>query len=85
MQEQMDTGLPLRLELRAGGAIGPNAFALPSGIIMVTDELVRIAEHPEEFESVLAHEAGHMVHRHSLRMLLQGSASTLLMFAVPAM
>ena len=82
MQQQMNTGLPLRLELRAGGAIGPNAFALPSGIIVVTDELVRIAEHPEEIESVLAHEVGHIVHRHSLRMVLQGSASALLMFTV---
>jgi Zn-dependent protease with chaperone function len=82
MQEQMNTGLPLRLELRAGGVIGPNAFALPSGIIVVTDELVEIAEHPEEIESVLAHEIGHIVHRHSLRMVLQGSASALLMFTV---
>ena len=72
----------LRLELRRGGAVGPNAFALPSGIIVMTDELVELAEHPEEIESVLAHEAGHIVHRHSLRMLLQSSASALLMFTL---
>ena len=82
MARDMNTGLEMQLELRRGGAVGPNAFALPSGIIVMTDELVELAEHPEEIESVLAHEAGHIVHRHSLRMLLQSSASALLMFTL---
>jgi Zn-dependent protease with chaperone function len=82
MQREMNTGLPLRLELRRGGRVGANAFALPSGIIVVTDELIASAEHPEEIESVLAHEVGHIVHRHSLRMLLRSSASALLMFTL---
>jgi Zn-dependent protease with chaperone function len=83
MARDMNTGLDLQLELRRGGRqIGPNAFALPSGIIVMTDELVELAEHPDEIESVLAHEVGHIVHRHSLRMLMQSSASALLMFTL---
>lgn len=82
MQREMNTGVDLRFELRHGGAIGANALALPSGVIVMTDELVALAEHPEEIESVLAHEVGHIVHRHSLRMLLQSSASALLMFTL---
>ena len=82
MKRDMNTGLDLRLELRRSEAVGPNAFALPSGIIVMTDQLVEIAEHPEEIESVLAHEVGHIAHRHSLRMLLQSSASALLMFTL---
>lgn len=83
MQREMNTGLNLRLELRRGGeVVGPNAFALPSGIVVMTDELVELSQHREEIESVLAHEIGHIVHRHSLRMLLQSSASALLMFTL---
>jgi Zn-dependent protease with chaperone function len=73
----------LRLELRSSRPIiGPNAFALPSGIVVMTDELVALSRDDGEIESVLAHEVGHVVHRHSLRMLLQSSASALLMFTL---
>jgi Zn-dependent protease with chaperone function len=82
MKRDMNTGLDLRLELRRSEAVGPNAFALPSGIIVMTDQLVAVAAHSEEIESVLAHEVGHIAHRHSLRMLLQSSASALLMFTL---
>ena len=72
-----------RLELRTGGkAVGPNAFALPSGVVVMTDELVALTRHDEEITAVLAHEIGHVVHRHATRMLLQTSASALLLFAV---
>lgn len=62
-----------RLELRRCGALGPNAFALPSGIVVLCDELVGIAKHDDELRAVLAHEVGHLVHRHSMRLLLQSS------------
>jgi Zn-dependent protease with chaperone function len=71
-----------RLEFRKGGHIGANAFALPSGIVVITDELIKLAQNDEEIIAVLAHEAGHVVHRHSLRMLLQNSGTAALMFAL---
>jgi Zn-dependent protease with chaperone function len=58
---------------RNGRAIGANAFALPDGTIVVTDQLVSLARHDEEIIAVLAHELGHLSRRHSLRMLIQGS------------
>lgn len=61
------------IEFRDGGRIGANAFALPDGTIIVTDQLAEIAGDDEEILSVLAHEAGHLERRHSLRMLIQGS------------
>lgn len=71
-------GHELAIEYRKGGDyIGANAFALPSGTIIVTDELVALAENDDEIVSVMAHEVGHVVHRHSLRQVLQGSAITL--------
>lgn len=72
-------GLPVRLEFRHAGF--PNAFALPSGTIVATDELVELADGDEQVLSVLAHEIGHLHHRHSLRMALESSTVALLIGA----
>lgn len=58
---------------RRSEAIGANALALPSGTIVVTDGLVQLAAGDEEILAVLAHEAGHVQHRHGLRLLFQSS------------
>jgi Zn-dependent protease with chaperone function len=68
---------PYRLEFRAS-RIGPNAFAVPGGIVVMTDELVELAESDAEIMAVLAHEVGHLYGRHSLRILLQNSVSALM-------
>ncbi len=73
---------PYRLEFRTSRVIGPNAFALPSGIIVMTDELVRLARRDEEVLAVLGHELGHVRHRHTLRRLLEASATGLIIAAV---
>jgi Zn-dependent protease with chaperone function len=54
--------------------IGPNAFALPSGDIILTDELVHLLADDEAVMGVLAHELGHLHERHLTRRLLQSSA-----------
>ncbi|UCE89078.1 MAG: M48 family metallopeptidase [Pseudomonadota bacterium] len=79
MTQGLDDGHAYQLEFRASEEIGANAFALPSGIIVVTDELVQIAEDDDEVVGVLAHEIGHVVHRHGLRTVLQDSAVALLL------
>ena len=55
----------------------PNAFALPSGDIIITDQLVEIAADQQEIDSVLLHEIGHVVHRHGLRQILHSSFMTI--------
>jgi Zn-dependent protease with chaperone function len=72
----------MRLELRSSKSIGANAFALPSGVIVITDGLVNLARHDEEIVGVLAHEAGHLRNRHALRHLLQNSATALVIALV---
>ncbi len=67
----------VQLVFRASPVMGANALALPSGIIIMTDELVRLAEHEDEVLAVLAHEIGHIRHRHSLRSVLQNSTVAL--------
>ena len=61
-----------KLEFREGDELGANAFALPNGTVVMTDELVALAKSDLEIEGVLAHEVGHVIHRHSLRQLYQG-------------
>lgn len=68
------------LLFRSGTGIGANAFALPGGRILVTDELVEEAARvasaaPDEaLLGVLAHEYGHMREHHLMRRLLKVSA-----------
>lgn len=71
-----------RLELRGGGAIGANAFALPAGIVVLTDELERLAKNDDELRGVFAHEVGHLAKRHAMRLLLQSSATALLLAGI---
>jgi Zn-dependent protease with chaperone function len=61
---------PYRLEFR-DSQIGPNAFALPNGVIIMTDQLVMLANNDQAVLAVLGHELGHVQRRHSLRRLLQ--------------
>ncbi len=42
----------------------PNAFALPGGRIVLMRGLLEFAESPDEVTGVLAHEMGHVIHRH---------------------
>ncbi|UHQ18603.1 M48 family metallopeptidase [Lysobacter sp. KIS68-7] len=58
----------------ASPSIGPNAFALPDGRIYITDQLVALADDDDELLSVLAHEAGHHVHRHGMRLAIESSS-----------
>lgn len=71
-----------RIEFRVGNRLGPNAIALPSGIVVMTDELVALAEHDDELASVMAHEVGHARHRHALRSLIQNSLIAGLLFVL---
>ncbi len=44
-----------------------NAFAGPGGFILVTRGMLRLCKTEDELAAVLAHEIGHVVHRHGLR------------------
>ena len=70
------------LALRKSPKLGANAFALPSGIVVVTDKLVQLAKNDNELIGIFAHEMGHVVHRHALRNLLQDSAIVLVIAGI---
>jgi predicted Zn-dependent protease len=71
-----------RLEFRASKPRGANALALPAGIVVVTDDLVKMAHNDDELAAVMAHELGHEQGRHALRHVLQNSAAGLVMAAL---
>ena len=48
-----------------------NAFALPGGHIVIFDGLLDFAKSPEEVAGVLAHEMGHVIHRHGTQAMLR--------------
>jgi len=54
----------------------PNALALPSGDIIVTDKFIELTKSFDEIDSVLLHEMGHVVHRHGLEMMIEGTFVT---------
>jgi Zn-dependent protease with chaperone function len=64
------------IHFRDGGkALGPNAFALPGGDIVVTDALLALLDdEPDAVLTVLAHELGHVQHHHGLRLMLHAGA-----------
>jgi Zn-dependent protease with chaperone function len=63
--------------------VGANAFALPGGTIVVTDQLVKLARTEEQIAAVVAHEVGHVESRHGLKSMMRGAglgALTLFIF-----
>jgi Zn-dependent protease with chaperone function len=76
--ELPERSVPMRLLFRSSPALGANALALPSGAIIVTDELVRLAANDVEVLAVLAHEAGHVQARHGMRNVIQSSVMSIL-------
>jgi Zn-dependent protease with chaperone function len=63
----------VQLHFRHAPQIGANAFALPGGVVVVTDALVMLAASPDQVGAVVAHELGHVAHRHGLRHMIQAS------------
>jgi Zn-dependent protease with chaperone function len=73
----------LRLQFRQGGLIGPNAFALPDGTIIITDELVEMAKGDTEMLlGVLAHEIGHVEKEHSLKQVYRSAGAVALIMLI---
>jgi predicted Zn-dependent protease len=70
------------LVFREGRTLGANALALPAGTVIMTDQLVALAEDDRELIAVLAHEVGHVIHRHALRQAIQNSMVAVLVILV---
>ncbi len=81
---KLKDGLKYKLHfrlLKSAGLSLPNAMALPSGDIILTDKFVQLCQTQEEMDSVLLHEMAHIVHRDSLQMVIQGAFISVVIMA----
>lgn len=67
-----------RLMFRRSPNMGANALALPSGLVIMTDELVHLAENDRELIGIMAHELAHVQQQHGLRNVYQSTGIFLL-------
>ena len=67
-----------KLHFRSSPEIGANAFALPSGDVVLLDELVFLDKDKELYGvlGVLAHEKGHVVYKHGLKGIIKGAVAS---------
>jgi Zn-dependent protease with chaperone function len=72
------TGTPFTPDIKVIRTSIPNAFALPGGHSFYFSALLEQTDSPEEFAGVMAHELGHVVHRHGMEQLISTSATGLL-------
>ncbi|WNO08546.1 M48 family metallopeptidase [Teredinibacter sp. KSP-S5-2] len=72
---QDHTELNPTLAFRSG--MGANAFALPGGQIVFTDDFVGTVDDDRELVAVFLHELGHLKYKHLLRRTIQDSISTI--------
>lgn len=80
MTRRLTASLPLRgpLKVDVVDIDITNAFALPGGRIFLFREVIEKAGSADEVAGVLAHEIGHVVHRHSMRAVLHDGALSVL-------
>jgi Zn-dependent protease with chaperone function len=64
---------PYHLIFRDAPRVGPNAFALPDGTVVMTDQLYPLVKNDDELEGVFGHEIAHVYRRHGLQMVYEAS------------
>ena len=61
------------LVFRSAPGVGPNAFALPDGTVIMTDQMIPFVKKDEEIQGVFAHEISHVDRAHGLQRIYQAS------------
>jgi len=72
------SGTPFEPDIKVIRTTIPNAFALPGGHSYYFSALLKETQSADEFAGVMAHELGHVVHRHGMEQLIATSATGLL-------
>jgi Zn-dependent protease with chaperone function len=66
------------LNFRHSQKMGANAFALPDGTVVVTDELLTLIDNDVDLlTAILLHEIGHVERKHSMRLIAETLATSL--------
>lgn len=73
---------PFPIRVQAVQAPFANAFALPGGAVLVTDDLIDEARTPDELSAVIAHEVAHVERRHVMQAVYRSLGLGLVLDAV---
>jgi Zn-dependent protease with chaperone function len=71
---------PVRVHVHSSKQV--NAFAAPGGHVALLDGLIQDARSPDEVAGVLAHEIGHVRHRHPLERLIDVAGIQLIVASI---
>jgi Zn-dependent protease with chaperone function len=75
---KIDVPTQFDIQFRQSDTMGANAFALPNGTIVITDELVElIGDNHDLLTAILLHEIGHVEHKHSMRLISEALATSI--------
>ena len=66
------------LLFRSMPKVGPNAFAMPGGTVVVTDQLVRAFPDSDAIAGVLGHEIAHVTEAHGLKQIYRSLGTYML-------
>ena len=80
--DSLNPDFDYELRIYESQAIGPNAFALPSGLIVATEAFIELCENEEQMVAVFLHEIAHVELQHGLRSLIQDSGLFLMLSMV---
>jgi Zn-dependent protease with chaperone function len=72
------SSVPYALDFRSF-PMGPNAFALPDGTIVVSSEIEALTKDDDAMMFVMAHELGHVYYRHSVKLLARATLTSILL------
>ncbi len=78
LPEDVHAAQEFALLFRNMPGLGPNAFALPGGTMVMTDDFVKEFPDPNIIAGVLGHEMGHVVDQHGLYRLYRSLGSAVL-------
>lgn len=76
--EERNQEYEYELRIYKAPGIGPNAFALPSGVVVATEEFVDLCETEEQMIAVFLHEFAHVEFQHGVRALIQDAGVLLI-------
>lgn len=82
LYDKLDGNPKAKVIVRGGGEIGANALAIPNNTIIITDELIKLTDDDNQILAVLAHEQGHLVHRHSLKQAINSLGVSVLIVVI---
>ena len=80
--DSLNPDFDYELRIYESQAIGPKAFALPSGLIVATEAFIELCENEEQMAAVFLHEIAHVELQHGLRSLIQDTGVFLILSMV---